>query len=138
VRQKTLAQFEFDILRASAGKVPLQVNKVGLPGISASANRMPQLWSSKSNIAPTVYPRVSRRVIVCSVVVDGEIQKLEMAIASGRVQVEKIHELEFAQPDFQSSCGQIAEDRQWIALRERAVMAQRNFEMQHRSAYIRF
>jgi hypothetical protein len=71
------------------------------------------------------------------IVVDGEIQELEMAIAAGRVQVEKIHELEFAQPDFQSSCGQIAEHRQWIALRELRSMAQRNCEMQHRSAYIR-
>jgi len=43
-----------------------------------------------------------------------------MAIASGRVQIEKIHELEFAQPDFQPSCGLFAEDGKRIALRERA------------------
>jgi len=35
-----------------------------------------------------VPPRVCR-IIVCAIVVDGEIQKLQMAIASGRVQVEK-------------------------------------------------
>ena len=104
-RQKTLAQFEFDIFRAGAGKVPLQINKVCLPGHQRFRKPNAPIVVFEIEHRRNGVPARVRRIIVCPIVVDGEIQKLEMAIASGRVQIEKIHELEFAQPDFQPSCG---------------------------------
>jgi hypothetical protein len=105
VREETLAQFEFDIFRTGAGKIPLQVNKVCLPGHQRFRKPDTPIVVFEIEHRPNCVPSRVCRVIVGSIVVDGEIQKLEMAIASGRVQIEKIHELEFAQPDFQPSCG---------------------------------
>jgi len=124
---------QFDIFQTGAERFHLQVNKVARRRHQRFRKRIPQLWSSKSRHRPNCVPSRVCRVIVGSIVVDGEIQNWRW-LSLRPSQIEKSR-VEFAQPDF--TFVRVIRGRRKADCAERAVrsLAPPESQKQHRSPY---
>src|SRR5689334_4461897 len=95
-RQKSLSQLEFNVLGPRPSEFPFIVDSVGHPrhqnlGVAHSPRAILILNNDSYGVAARI-----GCVIVSTVVINSPIQKLQMAVASRRIEIEEIGHTEFA------------------------------------------
>ena len=109
-RQERAMQLEFHIFRAGAGQIGVQIDAVGHFGHQ-------RFRESRGPVAVIVFDHCGigvttriRGVVVCAVVVQRPIQRLQIAVRPVGVQIEKIRQAEFAKANFQAPHRQLLEE----------------------------
>ncbi len=109
VRQEKMTQLEFNILRAGAAQVGVEVNAVrhlGHQRFRESHGPMPVVVFHHCGVGKTA--RI-RGIVVGAVIVERPVHELEIAVRAVRVHVEKIHQAEFSEAKFQAPHRQFLE-----------------------------
>jgi hypothetical protein len=76
-------------------------------------------------------------VVVRAVVIDGPVQKLEMAVAADRVYVEKVDRAELPGAQLEPSYRNIGEHREWPTFLRFVCCSERNDRLNHEASHVR-